>query len=217
MSGVTATTYIRNDGPHGGGVIHRFLASRAARIPHRLHLRQPGHWLRPMKPSKIRPTEGDAKPAVPRSCALPKRRCSTPSTPPVFATTNREPRPKPFDASRDGLVIGEGGHLVLESLDHALPAAAPIICELVGLHQLRRRPRHQPTAETMQIAMQLALADAHLSPDAIGYINAHGTATDRGDIVESLPPTPCSATPLPSAPLKGNLGHTLGACGAIES
>ena len=93
-----------------------------------------------------------------------------------------------------------------------------IICELVGFGT-NSDGGHvtQPTAETMQIAMQLALADAHLSPDAIGYINAHGTATDRGDIAESLATYALFGNTTPISSLKGNLGHTLGACGAIES
>ncbi|HRH78776.1 MAG TPA: beta-ketoacyl-ACP synthase, partial [Cellvibrionaceae bacterium] len=102
--------------------------------------------------------------------------------------------------------------------DHALARGAPIICELVGFGT-NSDGGHvtQPTAETMQIAMQLALADAHLAPDAIGYINAHGTATDRGDIAESLATYALFGNTTPISSLKGNLGHTLGACGAIES
>ena len=65
--------------------------------------------------------------------------------------------------------------------------------------------------------MQLALDDASLSKDAIGYINAHGTATDRGDIAESQATNRLFGSNIPISTLKGNLGHTLGACGAIES
>ena len=90
------------------------------RYLHRLHLRQPGHWPRPDEAIKY----GQQKVMLAggaEGCAPLKRRCSTPSTPPVFATTNQALTPKPCDASRDGLVIGEGaGTLVLESLDHAL-------------------------------------------------------------------------------------------------
>ncbi|HEY6527500.1 MAG TPA: beta-ketoacyl-ACP synthase [Cellvibrionaceae bacterium] len=141
----------------------------------------------------------------------------------LYATSicNDQPgtTPKPFDATRDGLVIGEGaGTLVLESLDHALARGAAIICELVGFGT-NSDGGHvtQPTAETMQIAMELALADAKLSPSAIGYINAHGTATDRGDIAESQATAALFGAATPISSLKGNLGHTLGACGAIES
>jgi len=141
----------------------------------------------------------------------------------LYATSicNDQPgtTPKPFDASRDGLVIGEGaGCLVLESLDHALARGAPIICELVGFGT-NSDGGHvtQPTAETMQIAMQLALADAQVATDTIGYINAHGTATDRGDIAESQATYALFGNTTPISSLKGNLGHTLGACGAIES
>lgn len=141
----------------------------------------------------------------------------------LYATSicNDQPgtTPKPFDVSRDGLVIGEGaGTLILESLEHAQKRGAHIICELVGFGT-NSDGGHvtQPTAETMQIAMQLALADAKLAPDSIGYISAHGTATDRGDIAESQATAHLFGNSTPISSLKGNLGHTLGACGAIES
>jgi 3-oxoacyl-[acyl-carrier-protein] synthase II len=137
------------------------------------------------------------------------------------STANDAPgtTPKPFDVTRDGLVIGEGaGTLILEELEHALSRGAPILCELVGFGT-NSDGGHvtQPTAETMQIAMELALADAGLAPAAIGYINAHGTATDRGDIAESTATARLFGKLTPISSLKGNLGHTLGACGAIES
>ena len=95
--------------------------------------------------------------------------------------------PRPFDRDRDGLVIGEGaGTLILEELEHALARGAHIHAEVVGfgtnsdgLHVT------QPDSDSMQIAMRLALQDAGLEASAIGYISAHGTATEHGDIAES--------------------------------
>jgi len=94
--------------------------------------------------------------------------------------------PRPYDAGRDGLVIGEGaGILVLESLEHALARGAQIHAEIVGfgcnsdgIHATK------PEQATMRGAMELALKDAGLPPDAIGYVNGHGTATEQGDITE---------------------------------
>lgn len=137
------------------------------------------------------------------------------------STRNAEPAltPRPFDSNRDGLVIGEGaGTLILEELEHALARGAKIYAEVVGfgtnsdgLHVT------QPSAPTMEQAMRLALADAELPPAAIGYVNAHGTATDRGDVAESQATAQVFGALMPISSLKSYLGHTLGACGAIES
>ena len=69
----------------------------------------------------------------------------------------------------------------------------------------------------MRIAMELALQDAALAPEAIAYVNAHGTATDRGDIAESGATGALFGPRIPISSLKGHLGHTLGACGAVEA
>jgi 3-oxoacyl-[acyl-carrier-protein] synthase II len=126
--------------------------------------------------------------------------------------------PRPFDRDRDGLVIGEGaGTLILEELGHARARGARIYAEIVG-YGTNADGGHvtQPSSDTMRIAMELALQDAGLEPDAIGYVNAHGTATDRGDIAESRATAALFGSRVPISSLKGNLGHTLGACGAIE-
>lgn len=140
----------------------------------------------------------------------------------LFATSvkNNAPKttPKPFDQQRDGLVIGEGaGTLILEELEFAKARGATILAEVVGFAS-NSDGQHvtQPTAQTMQKAMELALEDAQLPADKIGYINAHGTATDKGDIAE----TQATANVFgkkPISSLKSYLGHTLGACGAIEA
>ena len=119
----------------------------------------------------------------------------------LFATSRRndEPQatPRAFDKNRDGLVIGDGaGTLILEQA----------VVLSVNL------------AETMAIALKLALEDADLPPSAIGYVNAHGTATDLGDIAEGTA-TQAVFGPgkVPISTIKGYTGHTLGACGAIEA
>jgi len=127
--------------------------------------------------------------------------------------------PSPFDRDRDGLVIGEGaGTLILEELEHAQARGAPICAELVGFGT-NSDGGHvtQPDFRSMQDAMALALADAGLKSTDIGYINAHGTATDRGDVAESLATRALFGPSLPVSTLKGNIGHTLGACGGIEA
>lgn len=127
--------------------------------------------------------------------------------------------PSPFDRDRDGLVIGEGaGTLILEELEHARARGATIYAELVGFGS-NSDGGHvtQPNAATMNIAMQMALDDAGLAPADIGYVNAHGTATDRGDVAESRATADLFGKRIPVSTLKGNIGHTLGACGAIEA
>lgn len=140
----------------------------------------------------------------------------------LYATSTKnddaKSTPRPFDQNRDGLVIGEGaGTLILEEYEHALARGATIYAELVGFG-CNSDGQHvtQPTAETMQVAIEMALNDAQLTADQIGYVNAHGTSTDRGDIAESLV-TFNVLGKKPISSLKSYLGHTLGACGAIEA
>jgi 3-oxoacyl-[acyl-carrier-protein] synthase II len=141
----------------------------------------------------------------------------------LYATSTKNDMPgftpRPFDKERDGLVIGEGaGTLILEELDHAKARGATIYAELVG-YGSNSDGGHvtQPDRVTMQVAMELGLQDAGLQAQDIGYINAHGTATDRGDIAESHATQNLFGAKTPISTLKGNLGHTLGACGAIEA
>lgn len=126
--------------------------------------------------------------------------------------------PRPFDRDRDGLVIGEGaGTLILEDLEHAQARGATILAEIVG-YATNSDGAHitQPTAATMQVVMEQALADAGLPPSAIGYVNAHGTATEHGDIAETQATWRLFGARAPVSSFKGHIGHTLGACGAIE-
>ena len=137
------------------------------------------------------------------------------------STRNAEPQstPRPFDAARDGLVVGEGAAtLILEEYEHARARGAPIYAEVVGFGT-NADGAHvtQPERETMQACMRLALADAGLDPSAVGYVSAHGTATDRGDVAESEATSGLFGSKMPISALKSYTGHTLGACGAIEA
>ncbi len=127
--------------------------------------------------------------------------------------------PRPYDSDRDGLVIGEGaGILVLEELEHALARGAKIHAELVGFgSNADGQYATKPEQLTMRRAMELALEDAGLAPAAIGYVNGHGTATEQGDIAETLATQALFGSRMPISSQKSFLGHTLGACGALES
>jgi 3-oxoacyl-[acyl-carrier-protein] synthase II len=141
----------------------------------------------------------------------------------LYATSrqNESPTgtPRPYDRDRDGLVVGEGaGVLILEELGHAQARGAKIHAEVTGfatnadgVHATR------PQEDTMQAVMKMALADADIPPSAIGYVNGHGTATEQGDIAESRATAAVFGSRMPISTQKSYLGHTLGACGALES
>ncbi len=141
----------------------------------------------------------------------------------LFATSQRNDAPKttpsPFDTARDGLVIGEGaGTLVLEDLEHAQARGATPYAEIVGFYtNCDAAHITQPQKATMQICIEGALRMAGLSAAEIGYINAHGTATERGDVAESLATAAVFGQNTPISSLKSYFGHTLGACGALEA
>lgn len=137
------------------------------------------------------------------------------------STSNDTPHlsPRPFDAERDGLVLGEGAcTLVLEELEHAQARGAKILAEIIGFGT-NSDGTHvtQPNPRTMAQAMRLSLANAGLPPEAIGYINAHGTATEHGDVAESQGTHEVFGGRTPISTLKSYMGHTLGACGALEA
>ena len=142
----------------------------------------------------------------------------------LFATStqfNDKPQltPRPFDAQRDGLVLGEGAcTLILESLDSALERDAPIYAEVVGF-STNSDGKHITNPDSLKMAevMTEALRDANLKPEDIGYINAHGTATLSGDRAESLATATVFGDKTPVSTLKSYMGHTLGACGALEA
>jgi 3-oxoacyl-[acyl-carrier-protein] synthase II len=141
----------------------------------------------------------------------------------LYATSVRNDAPsttpRPFDRDRDGLVIGEGAAtLVLEELEHARARGARIHAELVGFGT-NSDGNHitQPSQATMEVALRMALADAGVPPEAIGFVNAHGTATDWGDVAESHATAAVLGHKIPIHALKSYFGHSLGACGSIEA
>lgn len=141
----------------------------------------------------------------------------------LYATSLKNDRPEaspsPYDSGRDGLVIGEGaGILVLESLEHARARGARIYAEVVG-YASNCDGSHvtRPEQATMHACMQAALRDAGIAPSAVGYVNGHGTATEHGDIAETLATEALFGDAIPISSLKSYMGHTLGACGALES
>jgi len=141
----------------------------------------------------------------------------------MFAASRRndEPdlTPRPFDKGRDGLVIGEGaGTFVLESYEHAKARGAHIYGEILG-YGTNCDGTHvtNPSTDGMAGAMKLALRDAQITPDRIDYVNAHATATEVGDIAESLATAKVLGPKVPISSTKSFTGHTLGACGAIEA
>ena len=128
---------------------------------------------------------------------------------------------KPFAKDRSGLVLGEGAAIVvLEEWAHAQRRGAPIHAELIG-YGLSTDATHitRPSVAGQARAMRLALGDAQVSPDAIGYINAHGTATPANDGVETAAIKDVfgpGAYRIPVSSTKSMHGHLLGAAGALE-
>jgi 3-oxoacyl-[acyl-carrier-protein] synthase II len=137
------------------------------------------------------------------------------------STRNDEPQltPRPYDAKRDGLVIGEGaGAFVLEEREHALARGARVLAEIAGFGT-NADGQHvtRPNDRTMAECMRLALADGGVHAAAVGYVNGHGTATEHGDIAETQATAVVFGRPVPISSLKSYVGHTLGACGALEA
>ncbi len=141
----------------------------------------------------------------------------------MFATSTKNETPtrtpRPFDVARDGLVVSEGaGTLVLEALEHAQQRGAPVHAELVGFAtNCDGEHMTHPGVDGMEKVMRNALRDAALEPTSIDYVNAHGTGTEQGDIAESQATARVFGKRVPFSTLKGAMGHTLGACGALEA
>ncbi len=141
----------------------------------------------------------------------------------LFATSSKyndrpQMTPRPFDRDRDGLVCGEGsGILVLEEYERAVSRKARIYAEIAG-YSTTANGLHvsQSNRESMVSCMRGALRDAGVDAAAIDYINAHATATVQGDQEEAEAIRDIFGASVPVSSLKGYIGHTLGASGAIE-
>jgi 3-oxoacyl-[acyl-carrier-protein] synthase II len=144
----------------------------------------------------------------------------------ALSTRNDPPQAaaRPFSRDRDGFVMAEGaGALVLESLAHARARGATILGMVEGCGEMAdsfHRTRSSPDGKPIIACMRQALEDAGLAPDAIGYVNAHGTGTPENDKMEWLGLAAvfgeCAGT-LPTSSNKSMIGHTLSAAGVVEA
>jgi 3-oxoacyl-[acyl-carrier-protein] synthase II len=145
----------------------------------------------------------------------------------IDAVSKRNDQPdkasRPFDKSRDGFVLGEGaGMVVIEELQHALQRNAKIYAEVLGFHtncDAYHATSPHPYGSYMAKAMEMALKDAHINPDQVDYINAHGTSTPLNDKTETLAIKHVfgeHAKKIAVSSTKSMIGHLQGACGSVE-
>jgi len=144
----------------------------------------------------------------------------------ALSTRNDEPEraSRPFDAQRDGFVVGEGsGILILETLERAQKRGAKILAEVVGYGMSGDAYHITQPAEGGDGAfrvMRLALRDAKIGPEKIGYVNSHGTSTPLGDAIETQAMKKAFAEHAPNIPVsstKSMTGHLLGGAGGLEA
>jgi 3-oxoacyl-[acyl-carrier-protein] synthase II len=144
----------------------------------------------------------------------------------ALSTRNDEPEraSRPFDADRDGFVVGEGsGVLILESLEFAQRRGAPILAEIVGYGMSGDAYHITQPAEQGDGGYRVSMAamrDAKISPDDIGYVNAHGTSTPIGDAIETTALKHVfgeRAKKVPISSTKSMTGHLLGGAGGLEA
>jgi 3-oxoacyl-[acyl-carrier-protein] synthase II len=144
----------------------------------------------------------------------------------ALSTRNDPPESaaRPFSRDRDGFVMAEGaGALVLESLAHAKARGATILGVVEGCGEMAdsfHRTRSSPDGKPIIACMRHALEDARMAPDAIGYVNAHGTGTPENDKMEWLGLSAVfgeRAASLPTSSNKSMIGHTLSAAGVVEA
>ena len=141
----------------------------------------------------------------------------------ALSTRNDDPAhaSRPWDKDRDGFVMGEGaGILILEELEHARRRGAPILAEIVGYgmssdayHMTQPAPEHEGGFRVMRNALR----DAKLEPEAIGYLNAHGTSTPIGDTLEAHAIRNLFGKSVPVSSSKSMTGHLLGGAGGLEA
>jgi 3-oxoacyl-[acyl-carrier-protein] synthase II len=126
--------------------------------------------------------------------------------------------PRPFDRERDGVVCAEGsGILLLESMESARKRGTRMLAEVVGFATIATPDgMAAPSTESMQLCMRRALADAGVGPEEVDYVNAHATATEQGDAAECEAIYRVFGSDVRVSSLKGHLGHTMAASGALE-
>ena len=132
--------------------------------------------------------------------------------------SNPQQTPRPFDIDRDGVVCAEGaGVLILEEMEHARRRNADILAEIIGFATFSSPESiANPDIQTIADCMECSMNQARVHADDVGYVSAHATATIQGDIAEAQAIGAVMGDKVPVSSLKGHLGHTMAASGAME-